>query len=85
MSKSPLRSRVRVTRARFDPSPGNRLRVLRAEARLTQYETAYHAKLPPNRYWRIEAGWTVPTEQDKAKIANVFKVSVADAFPAVTA
>lgn len=62
----------------------HRLRVLRAEARQTQYETAHRAGLGVNRYWRIENGWADPTSADKAAIAKALRVSQSDAFPEVT-
>lgn len=61
----------------------NRLRVLRAEHGLTQWDTAEAAGLTPNRYWLIEHGRTQPSADELARIAAVFGVSVRKAFPAL--
>jgi len=60
---------------------GNRLRLLRAEHRLSQYAAAVAAGVSHNRYWRIENGYTEPTDAERAKLAGVFGVSVSRAFP----
>ena len=38
-----------------------------------------------NRYWKIENGHTTPEPAERAKLARVFKVKVADVFPEVAA
>jgi transcriptional regulator with XRE-family HTH domain len=60
----------------------NRLRVLRAEKRLSQMDTAEAAGISFNRYWRIEAGYAEPTEQERQHIARVLHVHIDQAFPA---
>lgn len=59
----------------------NRLRVLRAEKRLTQLDTAARAKVSITRYWKIENGYTDPTPSERAALSRALRVSEADAFP----
>lgn len=59
----------------------NTLRVLRAMKRLPQWKVARRSRIGFNRYWRIENGHTEPTEQEQAKLASVFRVTVPEAFP----
>lgn len=63
----------------------NELRVLRARKRINQYDTALKAKISPNRYWRIENGYTQPTPDEREALARLFRVPVTDAFPGVMA
>ena len=56
----------------------NRLRVIRAERACSQLDTALKAKITEGRYWRIENGYVVPTEDERARIAAALKVPVAD-------
>jgi transcriptional regulator with XRE-family HTH domain len=65
--------------------PSNRLRVLRADKRKSQLETALGAKIPEGRYWRIENGYIEPSSDERAAIAKSLGVSEAEAFPEVTA
>lgn len=66
--------------------PKNRLRVLRAERRLSQRDTAVKARMQSfDRYWRIEAGYAVPTEDEQAALAKVFRVPVDEVFPGASA
>jgi transcriptional regulator with XRE-family HTH domain len=55
-----------------------RLRVLRAERQLSQITTARLAGMKEYRYWRIEAGYSVPTDQELGRIARALKTSVDD-------
>lgn len=59
----------------------NRLRVLRAEKRLTQLDTAARAKVGITRYWKIENGYTEPTQAERVALARSLRVSEAEAFP----
>jgi transcriptional regulator with XRE-family HTH domain len=59
----------------------NRLRVLRAEHRLTQMALARRIGIGTYRYWQIENGYAVPTKDERAAIAKVFKISQAAVFP----
>lgn len=64
----------------------NRLRVLRAERRWTQYDVA--EKLGQGskyRYWQIENDQVEATPQERKKLARVFGVDEADIFPQVAA
>lgn len=63
----------------------NRLRVLRAEKNKSQLDTAIEAGIKQYRYWRIENGYEVPTEDERAALAGVFKVGVTDVFPEAVA
>lgn len=58
----------------------NRLKVLRAEKRLSQLDTAIKAGIKEYRYWRIENGYEVPTPAERAALAKVFRVADADVF-----
>ena len=59
------------------PTPGDRLRVARAERRLSQMEVAAYLGCGHNRYWRIENNYQAPTETEKVKLARLLKT---DAF-----
>ena len=59
----------------------NRLRVLRAEKRWPQMEVAERAGMGLNRYWKIENERAVPEPAERKRIAKVFGVPEADAFP----
>jgi transcriptional regulator with XRE-family HTH domain len=59
----------------------NRLRVVRAEKRITQLDTAIRAGIGFTRYWKIENGYVVPTDEERADIAKALRVSVDTAFP----
>ena len=56
----------------------NRLRVIRAERACSQLDIALAAEIKEYRYWRIENGYVVPTEDERARIAAALKVPVAD-------
>lgn len=56
----------------------NRLRVLRAAAAqggLSQLDTALKAKIKHYRYWRIENGYEIPTDEERARLAKVLGVA----------
>lgn len=63
----------------------NRLRVQRADRRITQLDTALKAGISANRYWRIENGYDEPTEAERKKLARILKSDVETLFPAVSA
>lgn len=52
----------------------NRLRVLRAEKGFSQLDTSIKANIKHYRYWRIENGYEVPTEPERARLAKVLGV-----------
>lgn len=60
----------------------NRLRVLRAERRITQMDIAIKARMGHNRYWRIENGYVEPTKAERAAFARILKATEAELFPA---
>jgi transcriptional regulator with XRE-family HTH domain len=49
-----------------------RLRTLRAGADLSQIETAQRAGLKEYRYWRIESGYSTPSDDEIAALETVF-------------
>ncbi len=59
----------------------NRLRVLRAERRLSQMDVAAHLGCGHNRYWRIENGFQVPTDDEERQLAKLFNTSIKGVFP----
>jgi transcriptional regulator with XRE-family HTH domain len=65
--------------------PNIRLRVLRAERGVSQMDIAAKAKIKQNRYWRIENGYATPTKDERAALAKIFKVDLADVFPEAAA
>lgn len=58
----------------------NRLKVLRAGKNLSQLDTAIKAGIKQYRYWRIENGYEIPTESERAALARIFKVAEAEVF-----
>lgn len=63
----------------------NRLRVLRAERRITQMDAAAKSKIGVTRFWRIENGYAEPTPEERERLAKLFKVSESDVFPQAVA
>lgn len=59
----------------------NRLRVLRAERRINQLDTAAKAKIVMGRYWKIENGYTEPTEDERVRLARALRTSIEELFP----
>ena len=53
----------------------NRLRVLRAEKGLSQLDTSIKANIKHYRYWRIENGYEVPTDAERARLAKALGVA----------
>lgn len=52
----------------------NRLRVLRAAKSLSQLDTALKANIKHYRYWKIENGYEIPSEAERARLAKVLGV-----------
>lgn len=63
----------------------NRLRVLRAEKRITQMKLATRARIDVTRYWKIENGYVEPTDTERERISRLLGVQPSDAFPGVAA
>jgi transcriptional regulator with XRE-family HTH domain len=61
--------------------PRNRLRVLRAEKEISQLDLATKARIKEYRYWRIENGYVIPTDDERDALARALKVTVLDVFP----
>lgn len=59
----------------------NRLRVLRADRRISQMDLALEVGMGRDRLWRIENGYTEPTEDEMVAIANALGAQVDEAFP----
>ena len=62
-----------------------RLRMLRAERRLSQMDTALKTHIGINRYWRIENGYAEPTSEEREALAVFFSMTEADVFPEMLA
>jgi transcriptional regulator with XRE-family HTH domain len=60
---------------------GNRLRVQRAERRQSQMAVAAALAMSFNRYWRIENGYTVPTDDERVLLATHFQTTPSELFP----
>ena len=63
----------------------NRLRVLRAEKRISQMDVAERAHMGHNRLWKIENGYVQPDDDERAAIAKALGVPVSDVFPPASA
>ena len=63
----------------------NRLRVLRAEKGLSQLDTALKANIKHYRYWRIENGYEVPSDLERARLAKVLGVAIVALEPEAVA
>lgn len=59
----------------------NRLRVLRAERRMTQLTLARRSHINATRISFIENSLIEPTERERTRLARALRVMVADAFP----
>lgn len=67
------------------PTITNRIRVLRAEQRLTQEVLAGRARLPQSRVSKIENGHVAPTKTEQRRLARGLRVTVPDVFPEAVA
>lgn len=63
----------------------NRLRVLRAEHRLTQMNLARRIGVGTYRYWQIENGYAEATPDERAALAKALKVPQVEVFPEAVA
>lgn len=63
----------------------NRLKVLRAEHGLVQYDMAEKLGININRYWQIENDRTDPTPDELKKLTKIFGCTATDIFPKVAA
>jgi transcriptional regulator with XRE-family HTH domain len=63
----------------------NRLRVVRADRRITQLDTALKSGVSLSRLWRIENGYSDPTPTEQAALAKALKADVAEIFPQAVA
>jgi transcriptional regulator with XRE-family HTH domain len=59
----------------------NRLRILRAECNLAQYQLASLAGVEATRYWRIEHNLVKPNADERARIATALGVSQRRIWP----
>lgn len=59
----------------------NRLRVWRAERRMTQLTLARKSRINVARVSFIENGLAEPTDRERRRLARVLKVMEAEAFP----
>ena len=59
----------------------NRLRVMRAEKRITQLRVALKAKMQPSRLSHIENGHVEPSETERKRLARALGASLQDVFP----
>jgi len=59
----------------------NRLRVLRAEQRMTQLTLALKARINPATVSLIENCHVEPTPDQRGRLARALKTAVVDAFP----
>jgi len=60
----------------------NRLRVLRAEQRMTQLDLSRKSRINPTRISFIENGHVAPTVDECERIARALKTAVTVVFPA---
>lgn len=59
----------------------NRLRVVRAEKRISQLDTALAIGLSQSKLSLIENGYTEPTPEERADLARVLGVTESELFP----
>jgi transcriptional regulator with XRE-family HTH domain len=59
----------------------NRLRVIRAEHRVSQLRVALRAQVHPTRFWRIENDIVEPTDEERARIAEALSESIPRIWP----
>lgn len=63
----------------------NRLRVLRADKRVSQHQLAVVLKCSQSRVSLLENGYELPTDIDIKRLERLFGVPGADIFPKVAA
>jgi transcriptional regulator with XRE-family HTH domain len=66
---------------RARPQNRNRLRVLRAEHRISQMNVARKLGIGPYRFWQLENDYQDPTPEERAALADLFGVGEAEIFP----
>ena len=59
----------------------NRLRVVRAERRISQLGLARETEIGATRVWKIENDFVEPTDDERARIASVLRVSEEEIWP----
>ncbi len=59
----------------------NRLKVIRAEKRITQFRLALLSNITQSRLSYLENSLLAPTEEEKARLARALGVTVQDIFP----
>jgi transcriptional regulator with XRE-family HTH domain len=63
----------------------NRLRVLRAEKRVSQHQVAQTLKCSQSRVSLLENGFATPTDSDIKRLCRLLRVEPSDIFPQVAA
>jgi transcriptional regulator with XRE-family HTH domain len=58
--------------------PTNRLRVLRAEHRVSQEDVAREVGMTQAIYWRVENGYRQASKDERRRLARAFKVAETD-------
>ena len=61
----------------------NRLRVARAERRISQWRLAMRARIHPSRVWRIENGIVDATPRERRTLARLLKMPETAIWPGV--
>jgi len=59
----------------------NRLRVCRAERRISQMALAQRARVSRDRIWRFENGYAEATADERERLAKALRVTVEEVFP----
>lgn len=59
----------------------NQLRAIRRAREVSQMDAAAHLRCGLNRYWKIERGYTEPTDAERKALARLFRVTEAEIFP----
>ena len=59
----------------------NRIRIRRAELRISQLDTALEAGISPGRLWKLENGYARPTDEERSSIATVLNTDSAALWP----
>src|SRR5712691_5728152 len=64
---------------------GNRMRVIRAERRMTQLTLAMVTRIHPTRVWKIENAYAEPNRRERQAIAAALGSSEWDVWPRAVA
>jgi transcriptional regulator with XRE-family HTH domain len=62
-------------------SEKNRLRVVRAERRITQLALATAARIHPSRVWKIENGYITPNARERQAMAAALSAKERELWP----